>query len=880
MKNHRHTNKTPLPTRALKALFAQLDHGVVELHDDAWQRDNKQQSGVDHNQANAHRRANSGKPLIAATHPLRPLLPLLLLPVACAFVGIFLAEQTIASTIFCSESCPPNSLTFFLDAALTKKPLLVVLFLLLLALLLGLHAMLKVETTAKRVACLSLAALLVGSALGLHFWGGVQEQADSLSQAEQNAAFLTITSDARTGAYGATSTAKVVSADGRFGTVQVLWKRNQEALPQGMQLSANISFSALKERNRSLFEQGICGTVTISEVSEPSLRPDIIGGIDGFRAHNVQLFEEIGGEGAALMAGVLLGYREMLRASNTEQSFRATGLSHLIAVSGSHLVVVAGLLGWVLSKLPGRRSLEIALLIIVLALYVVLTGLQPSAIRAAVMGGVSVCAFFAKRRAHTPSALAAAALAMLLAYPPNAFSIGFWLSVFAVCGISLFCSLAQSWLTSPVQALIARSTFLPARTRFEARKHIREPLQALALTTTAQAATLPIAVPTFSIFPLISPLANLLVTPLVTLLVGGGMIALCVGIVSETLARMMLEALCLVAQFASWLAGALARVPFAAIPLSMELVLALVVAFAIAALLYWRWPRPQPKKAVTLFLAATLFITVSLTVLPQLNPPQLIMLDVGQGDALLIREGNHSILIDTGPNASRLTSALARFHVTKLDAVVITHLHDDHYGGLRALKGVVQVDAVLFAADVPTAQGEHEALGAAHTLVGNNQVRALKLNDTISLSRHLRLEVVSPAYPVAESGNAESLCFLLFYDVEGDGIAEHTTLLTGDAESAQVAQMLSEQLISTCDVLKVGHHGSRVSFSPEQAEALGVQLALISVGENNRYGHPSKEVIEALDGAQASVLRTDYHGDVTVTFSALALDVQCATMNL
>ena len=893
--------------RISKALFMQLTHGVTDS-------DTEVERGEE----------QTGKEPLS---PLRPALPLLLVPLFCTYLGLLCGERIIASgglgAMAGTGAVPVSGVElrvstqylfsepsgFFeqIATALRESGVIELLMkgalpLLLLIAAVALLLIICNKSFLKKVIALSLCALLGGSILGLHYWGGVLENAEVLLSSNESRVLVTITNDPTHGSFSSSSIAEVRLDNGSRERVRVQWPSNEEPLPQGMQFTAAIVFSELKERDLYLFEQGICGSVTLRDCSEAAFRPDIIGTIDSFRARNVALLGEIGGEGAALMCGVLLGNTEELKGSATEQSFRVTGLAHLIAVSGSHLVVIASLLGWALSKLPGRRSLEILLLVFVLALYVILTGFQPSAIRAAVMGALSSFSFFAHRRAHTPSALCAAALGMLLMYPPNTFSAGFWLSVCAVIGISLFCPLVQSWFAAiahetgagirgialwvkgrvSISRLPQRKKGLCLRLPQSIMKTLyngpRSTVSILALTCTAQGATLPIAVPLFSILPLVSPLANAIITPFVSVMIGGGMVAICLGLLLPQPAHVLLTALCQLGEGVSWASGKLAAIPYAALPQSFELVPALMIACSLAVLLYVVWPRPSHKTAIKMLLVITILPLSAFVVSSNLTPSQLIMLDVGQGDALIIREGRHTVLVDTGPSRTAILKALARHHITHIDAVVITHLDTDHCGALGALQGIVQVDYVFFAEDVPSAQSTDKTIETARALVGESRLKTLQLHDSIPLSRHLTLELVWPDRPVETSENADSICLMVYFDVEGDGIPEHDALLTGDAESAELASMLEERLITTCEILKVGHHGSRASLTYEQLTQLEVEVALISAGLNNRYGHPADTILSALEEAKVSVFRTDLHGDVILTFSALALKVQYATI--
>jgi competence protein ComEC len=797
----------------------------------------------------------------------RPALPLLLVPLATLWAGLFLSQHAVATGMLLPAHVPSAAPALIAAASAVAS--------------LGLF--LAVRRTAVRVVALSLLSLVLGCAVGAGHWLEAQSSADALRAASGNEATVTIVSDPRVGSTAAYSTAELempassgveqaVDNDaGLRALVRVRWASAQEPPAQGTRLEARFNFTSLREHEASLFEQGIVGTVSLVGLTEPDFRPDVIGALHRFRKANTDYFASVGSEGAALMCGMLLGNTELLQGTESQQGFRVTGLAHLIAVSGSHLAVIAGLLSWLLSRLPGNRVTEALVLAAVLAAYVAFTGFQPSAIRAAIMSATVGCSFLAQRRSHAPSALAAAAFAMLLLYPPNAFSAGFWLSVFAVLGIALFCPLVQAWVYSPAVSLPKSS--LPARVA-------RASAQALGLTLTAQAATLPLCASMFSMVPLIGPLANLVVTPIVTIMVGGGMAALCLMLASPQLAMPLLDLLCKLGDLASTLANKLASMPYAAIPMSYDLAPALACAIGIAALVYIVYPRPRRNSLLKLLIVFVLAVSSTIVIAPRLNPPQLVVLDVGQGDALLVREGGHAVLVDTGQFGPVLIQALARQRVYHLDAVILTHLDADHTGALGALQGVVSVDAVFFADGLSDAQGSHQAFQDARRLVGDGAVLPLAWGDELRLGSSISLHVVSPRGQARSGNNAESIVMTLFYDSDADGAPESTALLTGDAEAPELAQALAGGGLTQADILKVGHHGSGDAVRPEQLARLGVRAALISVGAGNRYGHPAKSTLRALEEAGVSIYCTDRNGDITVVYNDQKTLVRCATMML
>jgi competence protein ComEC len=769
------------------------------------------------------------------------MLPVLLLPLVAGWGGITLAAELVYQGIAVAILLP------FLGAA-------------------GALAAVLVRFKKRRLfskPLLTLLAFSLGFGLGTQFYGNLTEQAQHYQEliGEQE---LIVIDDTSNYLRSRGSEALVLRSDGTRVRVRVFWNDTALELPKGSLINADCSFTPLRDDQRWLYERGCIGTLSISVRENRGFTQDLWGAIDRFRHDNSVRIESIGGSGAALLAGVLLGNREQLQGSDVRQDFITCGLAHLIAVSGTHLAVVAALLSWFLRRLTLGRATEVALLLLVLVLYVILTGLQPSAIRSAIMAGVAACSVFIGRRGHAPSALTAAALIMLLLYPANAYSLGFWLSVCAVVGISFFANLVSHWISTAVPLGRAKSPGAFS--------------QALALTIAASSATLPLAVPAFGVLSLIGPLANLLGGPLISLALVCGALSLVLTPLIEPLGMFLLQAAAFSADICARVAALFSQIPWASIPLEIPLPVACALGVSAALLVYYSWPAPTGRvlRRATLAILMAACLTVQLA--PAFITPRLTVMDIGQGDALLIQERRAAILIDTGASESALVHALARCNIHHLQAVIITHLDSDHAGALRRLRGLVNVETVYFARGLLEHQANNEYLTDAYAVVGKEQVQELQLGDRLKIGDTLCLTVLWPTGTAFEGSNEESICLLLQYDANNDGIAEQQTLLTGDAESETLSLLIKRYPDLRADILKVGHHGSRKSLLPAQLESLGTTTALISVGANNRYGHPAQEILDTLEASEVRTLRTDERGDITCLFKGTALVLRYATM--
>ncbi|NTW28003.1 MAG: DNA internalization-related competence protein ComEC/Rec2 [Coriobacteriia bacterium] len=747
--------------------------------------------------------------------PLRPSLPPLGWAAAAAWCGVAAAQKATATPILGGGHSTVWALVLAVCLAFAVGGLLV--------------------RRRKTLAALIVFAFAASAATAAFYWMDLDTKALELTQSANTHWTIEVLSDASTGRFGSSSEATILSPTGMGAVVSINWPQDSAVPELGSRVEVTGGITAPSPEDRA---SGVAGSLRAKAVSTAGWAESARGIVGPLRQWACRQVALVPGPGGDLLAGVVLGDRRRLSGTDANTDFRTTGLTHLVAVSGSHLVVVAAVIGWVLGALGVGRVMRSASIAVLLGGYVVLSGVQPSAIRAWVMAVVVSTAWLSGRRVDGGSALAAAVMGILVLSPTSAFDLGFRLSVAAVAGLVLFAGLGEAWIAAGLPRMV-RSLAGPA-----------------SLTLAATATTAPMTVPVFGMLSLVSPLANLLVGPIVSLVLVVGLVGLAVSAVVAPLGGMVLHAAGAAGACATWVAAVLARMPHAAVALAFPLeATALLLA---AALLVWGiWPRPTRRRATVLLGILALGI-VLLAAGPRIGAePEIVVLDVGQGDAILVRDGSHSLLVDTGPSASQLRLALARENVRTLDGVIITHLHDDHYGGLSALEGLVSVPYVAMPAG--SLKSTSPAIDEARALAGTN-VRELSAGDKITVGK-FELVVVWPSGPVKDAATNEASVVLLVWS------GTHSALLTGDAEEDVLREIISKKLVDGIDTLKVGHHGSAGAVDSEVMSALHPKTALISVGTGNRFGHPVATTLQALVQGGAMVFRTDQVGDVTARFT-------------
>lgn len=686
----------------------------------------------------------------------------------------------------------------------------------------------------RALVALVIVGLCIGSAAGGLYNRRWLTDVGRLSGAANQRWDCEVISDSQIGRFGASSDA--VASGG--ACVRVSWGDTAPEVGERVTFFGSLKPPGTDDGGRRMHRAGSVGYVSARCVRMLGPAHSVRGAVAPLRRWAGHRIDSVPGPGGALLSGVVIGDRRRLAGTSPEADFRTTGLTHLVAVSGGHLVVIAALVGALLSASRLPRAPSTAVLIGVLGMYVVVSGVQSSAVRAWLMATVVGVVSLAGRRVDGLAALAWAVVVSLVVWPDSAFDLGLQLSVASVAGLLLFARLTEAWLG----AALPRTAGALAG--------------AVGLTLVAQAATLPLTVSTFGMLSLVSPLANLIAGPLVSVVLSVGMAGLCVTAVWPRVGLVVLMVAGAAGNACVDAAGWLARWPHAAVPLGADSRFAAALCAGAAGALWATWPQPRGRAFPRGVLACALVGLVALALGPRpADGVRVVVMDVGQGDAILVRDGPAAVLVDAGPSPESLRTALLRNGVRSLDAVVISHLHDDHAGGLKALAGTIPVRRAYVAAGALGEGGHPEVIGLLKSV--SDEVLELGTGQELTVGR-LTLQAVSPASAVADAAENDSSVVLLARAWQTE------VLLTGDAESEVLERVVGAGLVPDIDVLKVGHHGSASAVSPGSLSALRPEWAIISVGAGNRFGHPTPSTLELLSAAGARVLRTDQGGDVTV----------------
>lgn len=532
-----------------------------------------------------------------------------------------------------------------------------------------------------------------------------------------------------------------------------------------------------------------------------------------------------------LVRVLVLGQADSLPGA-VARGLRAAGLAHLVALSGLHVGLLAGMVA--LATTGFRPHLRISLVALTVGGYVCLAGARPSLVRATMMLLAVLGAWLLRRPPRTTNTLAWVAAGMVLLRPAIIRDLGFQLTIAATAGI------------------------LVLAPHFERRLAWVPPTigQALSVSLGATVAALPWSSSAFHLVSPLSPIWNLLAVPwagLALALATGWVVAASFSDVGARLIGWLLE--------------------FMGVPLEILGELPPGVLLPIPIAVTWWQGAGMAAALMGLLMGgrrARIASAIGLVVLCWMwrgevpADPEMIVLDVGQGDAIVLRDREHAILIDGGgwvrsDIAQRiLIPSLSRFGIRGLDAMVMTHPDVDHCAGLLGLASYTSVGRFLTA---PGWYGDPclvELLGRPGL-----EAAALWRGRELKVGRW-RLQVLHPAAGSRRGRNNRSVVLLA-------ETSNRRILLTGDLETRGEHEILDaypSRSLGRIDVLKVGHHGSRTSTSPGLLARFRPALALISCGRGNRYGHPSVEILERLGEERIRVLRTDVHGAIRIVLPA------------
>lgn len=557
-----------------------------------------------------------------------------------------------------------------------------------------------------------------------------------------------------------------------------------------------------------------------------------------------------------LVPGLTLGDISHVQ-PDLNSAMKSSGLSHLVAVSGTNVTLILSIVLALLRRRGASRVATIGSSLIVLAMFVIIVRPQPSVLRATTMGIIGLLAMYVGGRRTALPALFLAAITLLIIDPWLATSYGFALSVAATAGLVV-------WASKLILVLDDR---IPRRvpTWF---------VEALAMTVAAQMAVLPLLISMGSDISLASIPANVIAAPLAGLVLLGGMAVALVAPIAPSLAHIIAGFPVLGAQIISLTARAGEQATFLRIPWPKGIVGMLCAVVSVIALLRWstQWRsfHVAQRNMVAMFSATAVVLLWAQPLSPLLNQPPrdwvMMSCDVGQGDATILNVAPHqAVVVDVGGDPKAIDRCLTQVGVTDIPLLVLTHFHADHVGGLEgALRNrqIGQVRVTELQDPLITTQFALDVLRANQL-----QWEVVKFPQRLSVGS-LSLSCLWPAREIRGQGSDANNASVAFI-VEMYGM---TALLAGDMEPPAQEAAIQNLAPMDFDVLKVPHHGSKYQ-STDFAIWASPKFAVISSGKKNDYGHPAMSTIELYRSVGAEVLRTDQLGSIYVVKDSAGIHV-------
>jgi competence protein ComEC len=644
---------------------------------------------------------------------------------------------------------------------------------------------------------------------------------------------------------------------------------------------------------------GAVGTLRADRLELLSAPGTLAGSLEGFRRSAADgIDRSIPEPEAGLAAGVLIGLRDRVD-RELAAAFTTAGASHVVAISGWNIAIVASTLGALAGGMQRRRRAILTALAILA--YVVFVGPSPSVVRAGAMAGVALLARELGRPGTAAAALGWACAVLLLADPAFVDDVGFRLSVLATAGILAWGSSLTARLSGPG----------PSRVR-------RWIAEILGVSFAAQAATTPIVLLEFGRLSLVAPAVNLVVVPLVPPAMAAGALALVVGMavgigLPGIIATIVgLPAWALYAAMVGVVRGG-AGLPLASVELGppWDVISALASLLLILASARWGdralpWIRRvavrgdapgmgagaaaatrvrrrhggenRHSRASRVATVGLIGAIVGLALVVAHRPdgiPRIVVLDVGQGDGILVEGGRGGrMVVDGGPDPGRLLIALDERLPPwdrRIDILVLTHPHEDHVAGLALLLERYRVGRVY----EPGMQGSGPGYRAWSAILEGAAIPhgRLATGDRLALDS-IRFRVLwpdlnrVPERPPDDGTAINNVSIVLLGEV-----GQHRFLLAGDVEDGVDPELLGRGL-PRLDVLKVAHHGSRTASTREFLEAVRPRVAVVSAGAGNPYGHPAPATIERLAELAGRTYRTDTDGAVEIAFAGPVIRVR------
>ena len=546
---------------------------------------------------------------------------------------------------------------------------------------------------------------------------------------------------------------------------------------------------------------------------------------------------------AELEQGILLGDTSDIE-SDIKDDFRECNLSHMLAVSGAHLSYLVLGINTVLSKKSfGIRRRKILSIMFIL-IFMVIVNMSSSVVRAGISTIIAIFATLIYRKQDTYTTISIALLLTLLNNPFAIFDVGLQLSYLATLSIIIFYSkFTQKQFNNKVKKYLYESAML---------------------TLSANILILPITIYEFNTIPINSIISNLLAGPLLGICIILGMFTVIISTVCFPVSKLIAFPLQIILKILIKIIELISKIPFGNYTVKTPWFIVMFLTYAIIATLIY-----NKKKITKILTMITLIIFIVMQVCAFINIDgklKIYFIDVGQGDSMLVKTvRGKNILIDGGGSKDpdydigekNLVPYLLDRRIKTLDYVIISHFDEDHATGVAQILGKIDVSSIILTRQLE----ENDIYRHILSIAKEKKIKLIyvKEGDVLKIGG-IKISIIHPENKLMINNpmNNNSIVCKVEYN-------SFSMLLTGDIEMEAEELILRKNINLKADVLKVAHHGSKTSTTGEFLKAINPKVALIGVGKNNNFGHPSNEVIQRLKENGTRIYRTDENGEISIT---------------
>lgn len=613
-------------------------------------------------------------------------------------------------------------------------------------------------------------------------------------------------------------------------------------------------------------------------------------------------------ETAGLLKGILIGDCSDIT-EDIKSAFKDCNLTHMLAVSGAHLTyLIIGINIVFNKKIVGVKQNKI-ISIVVIIIFMLVTGMSPSVVRAGICTILYIVASLMYRKSDAYTTLAIALLYTFIDNPFSLFNVGMQLSYAGTISLMVFYPKIREYVENKEKNLTKKSNAAklkekPSLTHLKnsieleektlliyMKKTISKYLKIIVnslkeselITITANILIMPITMYSFNTISLNFVISNVLTSSLLGWGTVLGLFTVLLSFISMPLAKILAIPLNLIIELLIKITSIISKIPYSNITIITPYLITIIFIYIVIVLLYIAKNVNKNKeknniirKVLILALVIYIFLIFAISVITKIQVNKKLTIhfvDVGQGDCSFIQTPTgKNILIDGGGSREAekydvgeqvLLPYLLDRRVNKIDYIIISHFDADHCQGLEAVLKTIKVKNVIVCKQASDSQLYQEIMQICKNKKIN--VMVVKRGQKLTIDKYVYFEILHPGDKMLDDGkgglNANAIVAKLYFKSK----KEFTMLFTGDIEEdaeKELVKIYGKKL--KCDILKVPHHGSKTSSTAEFLQCASPKIALIGVGENNTFGHPNEGVLQRLENLNVKVYRTDKMGEITI----------------